>query len=85
MISRGALLHNTDEPRVSGAPHFWERSTSVFGDGARIDYVLPSAGLEVIAGGVFWPDPDEDPEGARWAEDASDHRLVWLDLRLEAP
>lgn len=44
----------------------------------RIDYVLPSRGLNVIDGGVFWPAPDE-PGGD--AVTASDHRLVWLDLR----
>lgn len=78
--SPAALLHNTDTPRDPGPPHFYERSTSVFGDGSRIDYILPSTGLEIVDGGVFWPTEEEDPEGARWAADASDHRLVWLDL-----
>lgn len=57
------------------------RPTAVFFGGIRIDYVLPSEGLEVLGGGVFWPSADEDPEGASLAEAASDHRLVWLDLR----
>lgn len=44
----------------------------------RIDYVLPSREFEVIDGGVFWPAPDSpDAELAK----ASDHHLVWLDLR----
>ena len=46
----------------------------------RVDHVLPSrAGLRPIDGGVFWP-----PAGTPGAElvDASDHRLVWLDLEL---
>jgi len=47
----------------------------------HIDYVLPSQGLTVIDGGVFWPQPDE-PGGD--AVTASDHRLVWLDIRLAA-
>ncbi|UEM22479.1 esterase-like activity of phytase family protein [Skermanella mucosa] len=50
----------------------------------RVDYVLPSAnGFEVEDAGVFWPAP-----GRPGAEliDASDHRLVWSDLRItEAP
>jgi len=45
----------------------------------RLDYVLPSAGLEVEGCGVFWPvagDAGHDlPE-------SSDHRLVWLDIAL---
>lgn len=43
----------------------------------RVDYVLPSRGLCPVGGGVFWPAPGE--RGAEWVE-ASDHRLVWLDL-----
>ncbi len=44
----------------------------------RIDYVLPSRNLEVIDSGVFWPASEE--EGAELV-DASDHRLVWIDIR----
>jgi hypothetical protein len=53
--------------------------------GQRADYVLPSrTGWSVAGGGVFWPAPAEP--GAAWIADraaSSDHRLVWLDLRLE--
>ena len=45
----------------------------------RVDYVLPSDDLEVIDSGVFWPAPGEP--GAD-AITASDHRLVWVDLRV---
>jgi len=45
----------------------------------RLDYVLPSVGLSVQASGVFWPKPGEP--GAEWLG-ASDHHLVWLDLKL---
>jgi hypothetical protein len=44
----------------------------------RIDYALPSHGLEIVAGGVFWPLPGEP--GAE-AVTASDHRPVWIDVR----
>ncbi|MCA8948889.1 MAG: endonuclease/exonuclease/phosphatase family protein [Planctomycetes bacterium] len=44
----------------------------------RVDYVLPSADLAVQASGVFWP-PPHDP-AARLLS-ASDHRLVWVDVR----
>ena len=43
----------------------------------RVDYVLPSVGLPVLDAGVFWPTPGEP--GAGWL-DASDHRMVWVDL-----
>jgi endonuclease/exonuclease/phosphatase family metal-dependent hydrolase len=44
----------------------------------RLDYVLPSANLRVVASGVFWPKAGEP--GSAWI-DASDHHLVWVDLR----
>jgi 3-phytase len=56
--------------------------TSDFGDDGsgnlRIDYVLPSRNLRTVDAGVFWPTPG-DP-GFQAAVDASDHRLVWIDL-----
>ncbi len=45
----------------------------------RIDYVLPSAGLPVVDRGVFWPEPKA--EGSELV-DASDHRLVWIDVQI---
>ncbi len=48
----------------------------------RIDYVLPSRGLEVVRGGIFWPKPGEP--GAE-AITATDHRSVWIDARPTEP
>jgi len=45
--------------------------------GLRVDYVLPSRGLKVVDGAVFWPAPN-DPDAA--LATASDHHLVWIDL-----
>ena len=47
----------------------------------RADYVLPSKTLNAFAAGIFWP-LSTDP-GAKVA-DCSDHRLVWIDLKLSA-
>ncbi len=50
----------------------------------RADYVLPSRGLRVRDTGVFWP-VRADPLSRLTGEfpfPTSDHRLVWLDLRL---
>jgi endonuclease/exonuclease/phosphatase family metal-dependent hydrolase len=44
----------------------------------RVDYALPSHGLRVVEGGVFWPAPDNP--GAD-AITASDHRPVWINIR----
>lgn len=57
------------------------RATAHWRDGVRVDYVLPSSDLSVIAAGVVDPRPGADPIIARAAEAASDHRLVWVDVR----
>jgi hypothetical protein len=44
----------------------------------RIDYALPSGGLEIVDGGVFWPRPGEPGADAIMA---TDHHLVWIDIR----
>jgi len=69
--------------RTTGPPNYEERSTARFGRDfrVRVDYLLPSTGLRVIRGGVFWPSAEKDPEGYNLAEKASDHRLVWIDIR----
>lgn len=63
--------------------------TADFADGApgnlRADYVLPSrARLQATDAGVFWP-TTSDPLSALTGSfpfPSSDHRLVWLDLRI---
>ncbi len=61
--------------------------------GLRLDYVLPSANLNAIASGIFWP--QKINEGSSLVRDeingkietgkkvSSDHRLVWVDLKVE--
>jgi len=76
-ISEGGLAG-----REPGPPAYFERSTTGRATGLRIDYVLPSSDLEVLYGGVHFPWSETDPEGADRAYVASDHRLVWIDLRV---
>ena len=70
-------LQNSSSQRGNPAHH-----TASFGRNKprnyRVDYLLPSRELVVVNGGVFWPRPGE-PGGQ--AVTASDHRLVWLDMR----
>ncbi len=50
----------------------------------RADYVLPSRDLRVLDAGVFWP-VQADPLSALtgvFPFPSSDHRLVWVDLRV---
>ncbi len=44
----------------------------------RVDYVLPSADLDVLGAGVVWPTPGQS--GADLVRKASRHRLVWVDV-----
>ncbi len=44
----------------------------------RLDFALPSTGFDVVDSGVFWPASGEP--GSELSV-ASDHHLVWLDLR----
>jgi 3-phytase len=46
----------------------------------RIDYALPSRGLVVSNSGVFWP---VHGEPGSEAITATDHRMVWIDIRAE--
>lgn len=65
----------------NGAPQF---DTANFNDSTvgnlRVDYVIPSATLNVKEQGIFWPLPST-PE-AVWSN-ASDHRLVWIDVMFK--
>jgi len=70
--------------------------TADFSDGPngpgnlRVDYALPSAGLQVAGAGVFWP-PLADPLSRltgvydpRYTNGfpSSDHRMVWVDVAV---
>ena len=53
----------------------------------RVDYVLPSSDLTVLGSGVFWPaaaDPLARLVGEGFPVVSSDHRLVWVDVAIEA-
>ena len=48
----------------------------------RCDFVLPSANIEIASSSVFWPSREGiSPEDKKMI-DATDHRLVWVDLLL---
>ena len=50
----------------------------------RVDYVLPSRQLRTVDAGVFWPTSD-DPLSrltGTFPFPSSDHRLVWVDVRV---
>jgi hypothetical protein len=84
-LQGGANLSHRSEPRFD---------TADFADSApgnlRADYVLPSVNLQMADAQVFWPRTN-DPlfplvgvftPGLPGGFPSSDHRLVWVDLRL---
>jgi hypothetical protein len=51
----------------------------------RADYVLPRRSLSIVGAGVFWPtasDPLVYLTGAGFPVPSSDHRAVWVDLKI---
>ena len=62
-----------------------ENDTADFGDGTagnlRCDFAIPSQNFEIVQSGVFWPTPDQMTEAEQLIS-ASDHRLVWIDVRI---
>ena len=71
--------HGRTEPAHRGDPAL---DTAIYDDlgGLRLDYLLPSRDLTILASGVLWP-PDGDAFAATLAT-ASHHYPVWADLML---
>lgn len=74
--SKGGTEHSPTNAFAKNHTAFWRM---------RADYVLPSRnGLQVIDSGVFWPGKGEPmAELVEKRESSSDHRLVWVKLKLE--
>jgi len=76
----GNNTHHKSDPRNDTAD--FSDSGNAPGN-LRCDYVLPSRGMKVVGGGVFWP-AEGDPLYRLVKENASsDHRLVWLDVEVK--
>lgn len=81
-------INNTLLPKSEGGKEHSPQSAYAASHTAewrmRADYVLPSAlGLKPVGAGVFWPgktDPLARLVSSRSA--SSDHRLVWVDIKL---
>jgi hypothetical protein len=85
-VEAAALQGGANDTHLSD-PRF---DTADFSDSApgnlRADYVLPSKALQIRDAGVFWPvrsDPLSRLTGA-FPFPSSDHRLVWVDVRVPA-
>lgn len=78
--SDGGLAASENAKRNQSQSGDPRNDTSKWSSGnLRVDYVLPSSNCKVHDAGVFWPSGD-DP--LRELINASDHRLVWVDVEL---
>jgi 3-phytase len=82
--SKGGVVAS-EEQGGKNASHVGDpaNDTGDFGDSylgnLRLDYVLPSADLDMLDAQVFWPTPDSEQAPL---VTHSDHRLVWVDLQV---
>lgn len=78
----GNVIPESEGGREHSTEPYSRRFTAHWG--ARADYVLPSRyGFEVTGSGVFWPEKASPLYRlVKDREASSDHRLVWLDVRL---
>ena len=79
-------LHLGD-PAFDTADFFDGFPPSPFGNAPgnlRADYVLPRKSLQILDAGVFWPASDDPlfPLVGTFPFPSSDHRLVWVDLKV---
>ncbi len=86
-ISEGAVeaasLQGKQNSKHKGDP---AHDTGDFNDSnpgnLRCDFALPSANIEIAASGVFWPKGEGISANDKKMIEATDHRLVWVDLLL---
>ncbi len=80
---RAAELQGYENKKHRGDP---AEDTGDFGDNnpgnLRCDFVLPSTQCEIVASGVFWPTVEQLEAIDKELLSASDHRLVWMDLKM---
>jgi hypothetical protein len=83
-----AALQNAVNDDHFGSPAF---DTADFSDDTpgnlRVDYVLPRNNLRIIDAEVFWPTTDDPLFNlvGTFPFPSSDHRLVWIDVRMPGP
>ena len=80
---QAAEMQGRENKKHRGDP---AEDTGDFGDNnpgnLRCDFVLPSQPCEIVASGVFWPTVEQLKAVDKELLRASDHRLVWIDLKL---
>ena len=71
-------------PVLTGDEPGWADSPPFGAGNLRADYVLPRKNLLILDAGVFWPLSSDPlfPLVGTFPFPSSDHRLVWVDVRV---
>jgi hypothetical protein len=78
-LQGGANLSHRGDPRFDTADF-----SDVAPGNLRVDYVLPRKNIGIVDAAVFWPTTDDPlfPLVGTFPFPSSDHRLVWVDVRI---
>jgi hypothetical protein len=78
-LQGGANLTHIGDPRFDTADF-----SDVAPGNLRADYVLPRKNMPIVDAEVFWPTTDDPlfPLVGTFPFPSSDHRLVWIDVRI---
>jgi Endonuclease/Exonuclease/phosphatase family len=78
-VQGGANLTHAGDPRFDTADF-----SDVAPGNLRADYVLPRRNMPIVDAEVFWPTSDDPlfPLVGTFPFPSSDHRLVWVDVRI---
>ena len=78
-LQGGANLTHISDPRFDTADF-----SDVAPGNLRADYVLPRKNMPIVDAAVFWPTSDDPlfPLVGTFPFPSSDHRLVWIDVRI---
>jgi hypothetical protein len=79
-VDQGGANKKHKGPSAEDTADFNDRSSG----NLRCDFVIPSNALEIVATGVFWPTEDDLKAVDAGLLSASDHRLVWMDIRWKS-
>jgi 3-phytase len=76
------LINNSFIPSASSFGNPTTNTADFNPTDLRVDYALPSrAGFTIIGGGIFWPLAPHPLAPLVTTANASDHKLVWLDVQ----
>ena len=83
-IEQSALQGAINDSHLSDPAYDTSDFSDITPGNLRVDYVLPKRNMRITDAGVFWPTSDDPLFGlvGVFPFPGSDHRLVWIDVRV---